>query len=229
MPVNPLAAALMIGVGGTAAGTLPSLIGTGYERDQKRQLEALKKKEAAGTLGLTEEERSLMESRLSGPAQAQAAASQAQQRNLLAGSGASSGAALLGAQMAGEEAARARADVAAKIEEQNYAKKQEQLDQMALLEQAAGIKQAKRTAAIGAILQSGVDAVKETPGQTKFLTPSAALQSAQKQSDQVEKNAITQEIADKYGITFADAKYLTDAYYANPEVLNYYVMARGGK
>ena len=97
--LDPLTAGLLISTAGTGASLLPDILSTKYERDQKAQLEALKRKQAAGTLGLTEEERRLMESRLAGPAQAQAAASQAAQRNLLAGGGASSGAALLGSQM----------------------------------------------------------------------------------------------------------------------------------
>ena len=230
--MDPLTAAMLISTAGTTAKLLPDIIGTKYERDQKAQLEALKKKEAAGALGLTDEERRLMESRLLGPAQAQSLASTATQKNLLAGSGASSGAALLGAQLAAEEAARARGDVAAKIEEQNYAKKQEQLDQMALLEQAAGIKAAKRVAAAGSILGAGVEAAATVPAQSAFLKISpeqAAGMAAQQKTAGVNNNLMVMQFANANGLTVEQAQKVVDAISSQPELLKYYQLTRGGK
>jgi hypothetical protein len=214
------------GAGG-AASSLPDLIKTSYDRQQLAQLDALQAKKRAGTLGLTEEERRLMESRLSGAAQAQAAASNAQQRSLLAGSGASSGAALLGAQQAAEQAAKAREAVAAQVEEKNYLAKQQQLDEMAALQAAIAEKKARQLGALGSILGAGVEAAATTVPQSKFITPSADLQALQGRSDAAVNEQQVISFADKYQLAPDKARTILEAIRNNPELLQTLQAQRG--
>jgi hypothetical protein len=101
--MDPITLSILASTAASAAGTLPSLIPSKFEREQKRRLEDLQKKEAAGRLGLSEQQQGLMERRLQGGAQAAAMGAEAERNRLLAGGGAASGGqALLGAQLADE-------------------------------------------------------------------------------------------------------------------------------
>ena len=58
--MNPLTMALVAG-GGSAIGALPSVIPSKFERDQKKRLRDMQRKQEMGTLGLTDRERASIE------------------------------------------------------------------------------------------------------------------------------------------------------------------------
>ena len=60
--------ALLSGAG-TAIGALPDIIPSKYERDQKKRLREMQRKQEMGALGLTERERAAIESQMRGARQ----------------------------------------------------------------------------------------------------------------------------------------------------------------
>ena len=72
--MDPITLAILAGTAATAAGQLPQLIPSKFERENKARLEALQRQKKAGTLGLTGQEEALMERRLAGRSQAAGAA-----------------------------------------------------------------------------------------------------------------------------------------------------------
>ena len=62
--MDPITLAIIGSVAGAGISALPQIIPSKFEREQKKRLEALQRKEEMGTLGLTDKERSVLEGRL---------------------------------------------------------------------------------------------------------------------------------------------------------------------
>lgn len=157
-------------IAGGVATQLPNLIPSQYEREQKKKLKELQRKQELGMLGLTEQERSILEGRLQSRSQAAAEQSQADINRLLAGGGqALGGQALLGAQLASETRQRQESDISKQLEQENLAKQQQQLDEIAALEAGQAEYKAKRKAAVGGIAATTLEGALRTAAQTQYI------------------------------------------------------------
>ena len=186
--MDPITLAILAGTAATAAGQLPQLIPSKFERENKRRLEALQRQQKAGTLGLTGQEESLMERRLSGRGQAAAMGAEAERNRLLAGSGgAMAGGALLGAQLADEERQKVEERISTEIMQADLERKRQQEEEMRALQAAEGQRQAEAQAAAGAIIGSGIEAGATTAAQERLF---AAARNPSTQSVQAVSSAL---------------------------------------
>jgi hypothetical protein len=217
--MDPITLAILAGTAASAAGTLPSLIPSKFEREQKRRLEDLQKKEAAGMLGLSEQQQSLMERRLQGGAQAAAMGAEAERNRLLAGGGAASGGqALLGAQLADEERQRAQERISTEIMAADIEAKRRQEEEIRALEAARGQTQAEAQAAAGAILGAGVEAGFTTAAQERLF---AGARAPSQQS--------VQALATSLGVSPDVARGYIELSATNPKVFEYLTVIQGGR
>lgn len=217
--MDPITLAILGGMAGSAAGTLPSLLPSKFEREQKRRLEDLQKKEASGLLGLSEQQQALMERKLQGGAQAAAMGAEAERNRLLAGGGAASGgAALLGAQLADEERQRAQERISTEIMAADIEQKRRQKEEIRALEAARGQTQAEAQAAAGAILGAGVEAGFTTAAQERLF---AGARAPSQQS--------VQALSTSLGVSPDEARGFIELSATNPEVFKYLTVMQGGR
>jgi hypothetical protein len=211
--MDPITLAILAGTAGTAVSQLPNIIPSRFERDQKKRMQDLQRKEELGLLGLSESERAALEGRMQGKANAAADyAKQERERLLSAQTGAgSSGQALLGAQVAEGQLRKTGSDIAQAIEEENLKKAAAQTDELRALEAAQGEYAAKRTAGLASIAGAGIEAGVTAAGQNALMqsakTPSANSVSA---------------LAQLYGISEDQARGLIELSAVNPEALSLY-------
>ena len=111
--MDPLTMALIAG-GGSAIGALPDIIPSKYERDQKKRLKEMQRKQEMGALGLTKSERDAIEGQMRGARQ-QAQSYADAERARLTQPTAQPQMALLGQQMADESRQRLEADLASQV------------------------------------------------------------------------------------------------------------------
>ena len=216
--MDPITLAILGGVAGSAAGTLPSLLPSKFERENKRRLEELQALEASGGLGLTGQEEAVMQRRLAGSVQAASQASEAERNRLLAGSGgATSGGALLGAQLADEQrmqaAERAQTEIMAADEE----RKRRQIEEMRALQASEGQRQAEAQAAVGAILGAGVEAGFQTGAQERLFAGARAP-----------STATVGALASSLGVPEDEARGLIELSVTNPEIFKYLTVMQKG-
>lgn len=215
--MDPITLSILASSAGAAAGTLPKLIPTKYEREQKRRLEDLQKKEAAGLLGLTEQQKGLMERQLQGGAQAAAMGAQAERNRLLAGGGgASGGQALLGAQLADEERQRAQERISTEIMAADIQQKQRQEDEIRNLQAAESERREQSVAAAGAILGAGIEGGVNEAAFQKIA--------AQKKPSEAQVLAY----ATTFNTTPEMARGILELGATNPEALRYMSVLKGG-
>jgi len=211
--MDPITLAILGSVAGSAIGALPSIIPSKFEREQKKRLEALQRREEMGTLGLTDKEQSVLEGRLETKADSAEEFAQSERERLLAtqSGGATAGAKLLGAQVASEMEREQNRAIDQSVAEQDLAKQQRQIDEIRALEAAQGQYAANRTQAIAGVVGSGVEAGFSSAAQQKIIqgnmTPSANS-----------VNAISQ----LYGISDDQARGLLEVSAKNPEALRLY-------
>jgi len=184
--MDPITLAILTGMAGTALGKAGTLIPSGLEREQKKELESLKRKQELGALGLTEKEQSAIMGRLSGTATQAGAYADAERAKLLAGGGATGGRVL--EQAVAQDAARG-----AQLERMNQtvleadlAREEAQKERMRALEAAAAEQRGQRLAAAGAIAGAGLEAGLTTAAQQKVIqgakAPSPQMIAATKQA-----------------------------------------------
>lgn len=170
MAIGPMGLTGIASIAGGVATQLPDLLPSQYEKSQKKKLEDLQRKQELGLLGLTEQERSVLENKLQSRSQVAAEQSQADINRLLAGGGqALGGQALLNAQLAAETRQRQESDISKQIEEQNLIKAQQQVDELSALEAAQAETKAKRRAAIGGIAATTLEGALRTAAQTQYI------------------------------------------------------------
>jgi len=170
MPIGPMGLTGLASIAGGVATQLPDLLPSSYERSQKKKLEDLQRQQELGLLGLNEQERSQLEARLQSRSQAAEQQSGQNISRLLAGGGqATGGQALLNAQLASEARQRAETEIARQIEDQNIAKRQQQIDEIAALEAGQAEYIAKRKAAVGGIAATTLEGALRTAAQSQYL------------------------------------------------------------
>ncbi len=139
-----------IAAGATAAKTGLQAIPTKFEREQKRRLKELQRKQELGLLGLTEAERAQIDSQLRG------AREQAQRRTdaeiaRLSTPTAQQGQQLMAAQLGAEGRQRMEADLAGQILGMDIQRQREQEADIAALEAGQGLRQAELRANLASI------------------------------------------------------------------------------
>lgn len=209
--MDPITLAILGATAGTAINQLPNIIPSKFEREQKKRMQDLQRKEELGLLGLSESERSALEGRMQGKANAAADYAKQERERLLAGGGGASGQALLGAQVAEGQLRETGSQIAQAIEEENLKKAAAQRDEIRALEAAQGEYAAKRTAGLASIAAAGVESGITAAGQN------ALMQSAKNPS----ANSV-QAIAQLYGISPDQARGLIEISATNPEALSLY-------
>jgi hypothetical protein len=154
--MDPLTMAA-ISAGATAAKAGLQAIPTKFERDQKKRLKELQRKQEMGLLGLTEAERAQIESQLRAPRE------QAQRRSdaeiaRLSTPTAQSGQQLLAAQLGAEGRQRMEADLASQLLGMDIQRQREQEADIAAMEAGQGLKQDEMRASLAAIPMAGAEA-----------------------------------------------------------------------
>lgn len=215
MAIIPLAVAA--GAGGAALQALPGLIPNAYDREQKRRLAELQRKQELDLLGLTEQERSVLEGRLSGRADA-ANQQAAQERNrFLAGSGqALGGQALEQATLKDNAAAANQVAIQQAIEEQDIAKKNQQVDELRALEAGVAQTRQNKIAGVASIAGAGLEAGVSMAAQQRLIQGSREASSKS-----------VKAIANVYGISEDEARGMMELSSKNPELLSYLQMIKG--
>ena len=210
--MNPLLLAGLIGVAGETISQLPTIIPSNYDREQKRKLKALQSREELGMLGLTEQERNVLEGRLSSRTQQASDYAEAQRNRLLAGtgSGVQAGAALQQAALVDE--ARARSEVAMQqvIEEQDLAEKQREINEVRALEAAVAQRKQEQKQAVANVAASGAEAVAGAFGQGQLMQGA-------KEPSPSSVNILVQ----RYDMSEDEARGLLELSAENPGILSY--------
>jgi len=217
--MDPITMAALIGAGGAAASNLGTLVGgAALQRENKRRLEQLKKAEEAGALGLTAEEEAAIGGRLRGAQKAAQTETEALQKRLLAGGGAATGGQALAAEASASQARMAvESDVAQQLLEQDLAKKAAQEEEMRQLEFAIETRRREAIGAAGGIAATGLEAtLQESRNQAiiqgqKDISPEQVAAAAQ-----------------AFGTTPEKARGIIELSFKQPELLKYYMLARGG-
>jgi len=185
--MDPVTLAILTGVGGQALSQVGTLIPTGIERSQKKELEKLKRLQEMNALGLTEKEQAAMQGKLSaGSTQVQQQAAQDRARILAGGGSVTGGQALQQAVAVDAQRAQGQERIAQTILEQDLAKEAEQKDRIAAIEAAQAQKRTERAAAAASIAGAGLEAGLTTAAQQKIIQggedPSPQMIAATKQA-----------------------------------------------
>lgn len=209
LPITAIAG--IAGAAGATINSLPALIPSRYDREQKRRLAELKRQEELGLLGLTEQERSILEGRLAGRADATNQQAAQERNRILAGGGqALGGQALEQAFLKDNGAAQSQVAVQQAVEEQDMAKKNQQIDEMRALE--AGTEQTRKNkiAAVGSIAGGALEGGLSMSAQQKLI-----------QGQKEASSRSVKSISATYGISEDEARGLMETSAKNPELLQY--------
>lgn len=149
--MNPLAMSALLAGAGTTVTALPDIIPSKYERDQKKRLREMQRKQEMGALGLTDQQRAAIEGQMRGARQ-QAQQFAEAERERLTQPAAQPQMALLGQQMADESRQRLEADLASQILNIDLQRQQQQEQEIKDLEAAqAEYKRARAEAAVSPV------------------------------------------------------------------------------
>jgi len=148
--------ALLSGAG-TAIGALPDIIPSKYEREQRKRLREMQRKQEMGALGLTERERAQIESQMRGARQQAQQYAEAERARLTQPT-AQPQMALLGQQMQDESRQRLEADLASQILGMDLTRKAQQEQEIRDLEAAQGQYRRARAEGMTAPFQSAAEA-----------------------------------------------------------------------
>lgn len=159
---------LLIAAGGSAIGALPDIIPSKYERDQKKRLKEMQRKQEMGALGLTKAERDAIEGQMRG-ARRQAQQYADAERARLTQPTAQPQMALLGQQMADEGRQRLEADLASQILGMDLTRQAEQEQEIKDLEAAQGEYRRRRLEGITAPFQVGAETAVGQMGLERML------------------------------------------------------------
>lgn len=173
--MDPLTMALIAG-GGAALGALPDLIPSKYEREQKKELKDLQRRQELGLLGLTEAERARLEGQLEGRSRQGQAYAQAETARLSAPT-AQPQQALLQSQLAAEAAQRQEAEIAQQLLGMDIAKQQAEEQQIRDLEAAQAEYKRRRAEAAVAPFQAGAEAAVGSIATEKLLSSTTTTSS----------------------------------------------------
>tara|TARA_R100000951_G_C2633961_1_gene178638 strand:- start:308 stop:952 length:645 start_codon:yes stop_codon:yes gene_type:complete len=191
--MEPITLALLTAAAGATIKNAPSLIKSDLEKEQEKRLRELRKREATGGLGLTEEERAAIEGRLNqGAYRVQQQAGQERARLLAGGGGARGGQALEQATAMEQQRMQQQTDVAQNVLELDIAEKQAERDEMMSLQAADSEMNKARQQAVANIAAGGLEAALGASQQQAVmqggLNPSASQVSAVSNAMGVDEN-----------------------------------------
>lgn len=153
---------------GTGIGALPDIIPSRYERDQKKRLREMQRKQEMGALGLTKAERDAIEGQMRGTRQ-QAQSYAEAERGRLTQPSAQPQMALLGQQMADEGRQRLEADLASQVLGMDLSRQAEQEQEIKDLEAAQGEYRRRRFEGAVAPFQAGAETYVGQLGMDRML------------------------------------------------------------
>lgn len=228
----------LIAAGGQAIGALPSIIPSEFEREQKKELEALKRRQEQDALGLTAEERRVIENQVGMKTQSQFDQAQAQRNRLLQGGMGVGGAdKLLADASLAEAQGKVASQAAQQVEMANLQERAKEEQLIRDLEAAQGEYARARSDALVSPVTAGVGAYVGQMGAERLLQQ-GAKEGLDAASIAAEQMAI-KNIGSEFGLSESQAKmqldYLkktnTDLYnfYTNPETAAYLSMLGGDK
>lgn len=158
----------LIAGGGAAIGALPDIIPSKYERDQKKRLREMQRKQEMGALGLTEQQRSAIEGQMRGARQQAQQYAEAERARLTQPT-AQPQMAMLGQQMQDETRQRLEADLASQILNLDLQRKAEQEQEIKDLQAAQGEYARRRAEGLTAPFQAGAEAYVGQLGMERLL------------------------------------------------------------
>lgn len=153
---------------GTGIGALPDIIPSRYERDQKKRLKEMQRKQEMGALGLTKAERDAIEGQMRGTRQQAQSYADAERARLTQPS-AQPQMALLGQQMADEGRQRLEADLASQVLGMDLSRQASQEQEIKDLEAAQGEYRRRRFEGAVAPFQSGAETYVGQLGMDRML------------------------------------------------------------
>lgn len=217
--MDPLTIALLSSVGGAAVSNLGTLIPSKLQRENKKRLAELQRKQEAGQLGLTGQEQAAVERRLRGGARQAQQGAQLERERLLAGQGgAQAGASLAQAAQLEQQLMQQETDIAGKVEEMDLQKEQQQLDEMAALGAAVEERRRELAGAIGGIAGAGIQAAGSTLAQQAVIQGQKDISTAQ-----------VQGLATSLGVSPDEARGLYELSLENPEMFKYITALQSGE
>jgi hypothetical protein len=216
--MDPITLAILAGTAGSAISSLPSLLPSKLHRENKKRLERLKQREAAGNLGLTAKEEAAMSGGLRTTADIAAEQMEQQQSALLAGGGGATGGQALARATAGQQARMAlESEVSQKVLEADLAERQREEDEMRALEAAVEEKRRERVQAAANIVGAGVEA---------GFTASAQQAIIQGQKD-ISPERVS-ALSSQLGVSEAEARGMYEMAIENPEMMKYLTALQSG-
>jgi len=216
--MDPITLAVLAGVGGATVSNLPALLPSKLNRENKKRLEELKRREEQGLLGLTAKEEAAMSGRLRTTADQAAEQAAQQQKALLAGGGsARGGQALAQAQAAQQQRMELEQGVGQKILEADLAERQREEDEMRALEAAVEERRRELVGAVGSIAGAGIEAVFTTAAQQAVIQ-------GQKDISPAKVQALSQQL----GVSPEEARGYYEIAIENPEMLKYMTALQSG-
>lgn len=215
--MDPITIAILSATAGTAISSLPSLIGGKQHRANKKRLEELEKRRAAGNLGLSGREEAAMSGKLRATADQASEQLEQRQKQLLAGGGqASGGQALASALGLQQERMGLESQVSQQILEADEAEKQRELDELYALEAAVAQKSKERVQAVANIAGAGVEAGFSSAAQQAVI---------QGQKD-ISPERVS-ALAGQLNITDEEARGMYEMALENPEMMRYLTAQQG--
>lgn len=215
--MDPVTLAILAGVGGATVSNLPALLPSKLARENKKRLEALKRREERGELGLTAKEEAAIGGRLRTTADVAAEQAAQQQKALLAGGGsARGGQALAQAQASQQQRMELEQGVGQKILEADLAERQREEDEMRALEAAVEERRRELVGAVGSIAGAGIEAGFTASAQQ-------AIVQGQKDISPSKVQALSQQL----GVAPDEARGMYELAIENPEMMRYLTALQG--
>ena len=168
MEIGTLAGMALLAGGGAAIGALPDIIPSKYERDQKKRLKEMQRKQEMGALGLTKAERDAIEGQMRGTRQQAQSYAEAERARLTQPS-AQPQMALLGQQMADEGRQRLEADLSSQVLGMDLSRQASQEQEIKDLEAAQGEYRRRRFEGAVAPFQAGAETYVGQLGMDRML------------------------------------------------------------
>ena len=208
----PLLLAGLTAAGGELISSAPTIAGSAFDKEQKRRLEALKLQEQMNALGLSDQERQVLESRLRARSrQAQVRADAERNRLLAGGVGSSQAASALQQDVLADEArARQEIQVQQAVEERDLAEKEKDEAELRALEAAVGERAQQRAQALANVAASGLEAGVTTAAQTQLM-----------QGPREPSSSSLNKLMQRYGLSVEAARGLLELATEHPELTSY--------
>ena len=215
--MDPITMSALIAAGGSAIGAIPQVIPTLAEKELKKDYKKLQRREELGLLGLTPEERRVMEGQMQAKTSQSQKLAEQQRKQIMAGGGmVQGGQQLLQDTLQQESADRMAAEADRRIAEQNLLKKQQEEQMLRDMEAALSEQQMLRREALASPFVAGSQAA------VASMAPSQGLYGGFGSPN------YAQMISQQYNIPLDDAQKIQQKMMQSgqTEMLNYFMLVR---